>query len=82
MRFSMDKADPGYEPYLAIIAKGKQATVFLDGIEQNKCLTVDDVSGVVIRYCEDQSMARDRFLTETVTGAVKIELHDAREHSQ
>ncbi len=79
MRYSMEKTDPGYEPYGALKASGKDVNVFLNDVKQTKCVTADDEAGIVVRYCEDQrGAAGARLLTETVAGVVRLEIFEPR----
>lgn len=78
MRFSVNVDDPGYQPYWELRASGREAYVFLDGVEQKMCLTVDDADGLVERIQSDETgRARSNdgeVLRETVRGSVAIEL--------
>ena len=48
-RLSSDQTDPGYLPYLKLIADYDYPIIYLDGVEQNDVTTVDAMEGWVRR---------------------------------
>ena len=48
MRLSMDRDDRAYDRLRCITAK-----IFLDGVEQKRCLTADEEEGICILYPTD-----------------------------
>ena len=49
MRISSDKADPGYPSFARAQARRQTVRIFLDGVEQAKCLMADTELGLVER---------------------------------
>ncbi|WP_425087782.1 hypothetical protein [Stappia sp.] len=79
MRVSSDKNDPGYAAYAQLRARGKTVTVFLDGVEVDKCDMADDEEGMVsYAVLTDDGKLQldpcnpDQILTERAHGVVEI----------
>lgn len=78
-RVSTDKFDPGEHVFAKLRASGKQVKVWLDGVEQDNCITADVDEGWVKRYQTDHegnlavAIADNTILTEIIKGRVVIE---------
>lgn len=77
MRISIEKTDPGFRRWAEISAR-YAVGVTLDGVEQSKVLTADELTREVKRYATDRDgnlvLNGDEVETETLQGFVKIHL--------
>lgn len=80
MRLSVVKGEAGYEAWRELQAEGRTAHVYLDGVEQKFVYMADEEAGRLRRAVLDENgrakpnLTRDAILTETLSGAVRIEL--------
>lgn len=73
MRFSIVDGDPGQIPYANVRSRGEDIRVFLDGVEQRYCRTVDTDQGSIELYSGEQTS--EEWLIETKFGAVTVEFY-------
>ena len=82
MRLSVNRDDAGHSQWIEVQSMGKTADIYLDGIEQNNVVTVDDEAGTVLRYKvgDDGQLVveGDELICELVMGRVEIRLRDPR----
>jgi hypothetical protein len=75
-RMSTDENDPGYAAWLN--RGNNRVNVFINGVEQRDCSTVDTVEGIVVRCKHDKDgkiyCVGDEIAIETVKGEVRVEL--------
>ena len=80
MRLSVNEDDDGYANWTHLQRVGKDAEIFLDGVQQNYVLTVDDELGMIVRQKVDADgrvvAEGDEIIAETVTGAVEIRIRE------
>lgn len=77
MRLSVRLNEPGAVLHELLVQAGRVPTIYLNGIKQNECVTVDDVAGWVERgqVNPDGTLKRDRggdIVFERVFGKVTI----------
>ncbi|BCH33150.1 hypothetical protein MesoLjLc_50800 [Mesorhizobium sp. L-8-10] len=79
-RVSTETGDPGERAYAMACGDGKRIKVYLDGVEQQYCLTADARQGWVKRHVITEqgnvafNRATEEILTEVVHGRVEIAL--------
>jgi hypothetical protein len=82
LRISLEDDDPGYRNYLTLRSDRTTFSIYLDGVEQRNCVTVDESAGYVRRHvlspkgnvvCDPIS---GDLLTEDVSGKVEIVFDD------
>lgn len=77
MRLSSDSDDRSFDEW-RVLNDTHIVLVWLDGIEQKKCITADDDEGFIIRIATDEDgntvLKGDYVQYERVDGSVRIEL--------
>lgn len=85
IRVSCEEGDPGYRDFCVANGDSKVFKVWLDGVEQKKCVMADERLGVVKRMVTTPSgnIAHDgdgNIFFEEISGAVKVEMIDRPPH--
>lgn len=79
-RVSVDKSDPGYEPWIKLRSRGKDIRTLLDGVPVKYCVTADSDEGLVVRYPCDRNgrvlIHGDQVVMESVHGKVELQVFD------
>lgn len=80
IRISCEKEDSGYRDYCIANGDGKIVKVWLDGVEQKRCVMADENLGVVKRMVTTPqgNIAHDNgeFLFEEIKGFVEVKITD------
>lgn len=83
IRVSCEQGDPGYRDYCIANGDGKVFKVWIDGVEQKRCVMADERLGVVKRMVTTPAgnIAHDadgNIFFEEISGVVEIETIDRR----
>ena len=74
MRYSTNEKDVGYLPWQRTLACGEKIVVYLNGVEVKEVITVDTLSGFILKAVEPVHVEddTDKIATEELYGNVTI----------
>lgn len=76
-RVSVEQGDPGEMIYRTFLGAGKIVRIFLDDVEQMRCLTADADEGFVKVVRSKAEIGSGSWPVEIIRGAVRIQIDDA-----